>query len=334
MEEISDKTRNGEEISYKTRNRISPETVPRELAQHLQEESVSFLAEDGEKSFELEIHTMIKRSNEYATWKKYAEEKDLEIYLPETKAKERGDVRVVIFWSFYPKRTDDRQPCQEEVERVIYLFLTQCNTFSHEEAVEYIKNILWVNRMPYILPWDADTGKNKKTYEEMLSITDDPTKIITLQLMDLLPNVEKVLILGGRAWDFFGDMIPDLVSQAGPITHPMNWFMGRVREKQQERAMTDIPGIISGSTIPSRDTWNQYIKVTANMTETAIKLRRKKQHHQKVINHFAMKLMREMLCSKDDLSEEMIENMGMEEMISNLEEDYKTETLEKQRASN
>ena len=47
MEEISDKTRNGEEISYKTRNRISPETVPRELAQHLQEESVSFLAEDG-----------------------------------------------------------------------------------------------------------------------------------------------------------------------------------------------------------------------------------------------------------------------------------------------
>jgi hypothetical protein len=334
MEEISDKTRNGEEISYKTRNRISPETVPRELAQHLWEESVSFLAEDGEKSFEREIHTMIKRSNEYATWKKYAEEKDLEIYLPETKAKERGDVRVVIFWSFYPKRTDDRQPCQEEVERVIYLFLTQCNTFSHEEAVEYIKNILWVNRMPYILPWDADTGKNKKTYEEMLSITDYPTKIITLQLMGLLPNVEKVLILGGRAWDFFGVMIPDLVSQAGPITHPMNWFMGRVREKQQERAMTNIPGIISGSTIPSRDTWNQYIKVTANMTETAIILRRKKQHHQKVINHFAMKLMREMLCSKDDLSEEMIENMGMEEMISNLEEDYKTETLEKQRASN
>ena len=134
MEEISDKTRNGEEISYKTRNRISPETVPRELAQHLQEESVSFLAEDGEKSFELEIHTMIKRSNEYATWKKYAEEKDLKIYLPETKAKERGDVLVVIFWSFYPKRTDDRQPCQEEVERVIYLFLTQCNTFLHEES--------------------------------------------------------------------------------------------------------------------------------------------------------------------------------------------------------
>ena len=55
------------------------------------------------------------------------------------------------------------------------------NTFSHEEAVEYIKNILWVNCMPHILSWDADTGKNKKTYEEMLSITDDPTKIITLQ---------------------------------------------------------------------------------------------------------------------------------------------------------
>ena len=273
MEEISDKTRNGEEISDKTRNRntISPETVPFELAQ--QEESGSFLAEDGEKSdFEREIHTMIKRSNEYAIWKNFAEEKNLEIYLPETKAKERGGVRVVIFWSFYPKRTDDRQPCQEEVERVIYLFLTQCNTFPHDKAVEYIKNILWVNRMPYILPWDADTGKNKKTYEEMLSITDYPTKIITLQLMDLLPNVEKVLILGGRAWDFFGVMIPDLVSQAGPITHPMNWFMGRVRKKQQERAMTDIPGIISGSTIPSRDTWNQYIKVTANMTETAIKL--------------------------------------------------------------
>ncbi len=66
--------------------------------------------------------------------------------------------------------------------------------------------------MPYILPWDADTGKNKKTYEEMLSITDDPMKIITLQLMESLPNVEKVLILGGRAWNFFGDMIPDLVS--------------------------------------------------------------------------------------------------------------------------
>jgi hypothetical protein len=49
--------------------------------------------------------------------------------------------------------------------------------------------------MPFILPWDADTGKNKKTYEEMLRITDDPTKIITLQLMELLPNVEKVLIL-------------------------------------------------------------------------------------------------------------------------------------------
>ena len=111
-------------------------------------------------------------------------------------------MRLVIFWSFYPQRADNRQPCQEEVERVIYLFLTQCNTFSHKEAVEYIKNILWVDRMPYILPWDADTGKNKKTYEEMLSTTDDPMKIITLQLMDLLPNVEKVLILGGRAWNF------------------------------------------------------------------------------------------------------------------------------------
>ena len=66
--------------------------------------------------------------------------------------------------------------------------------------------------MPYILPWDADTGKNKKTYEEMLSITDDPMKIITLQLMESLPNVEKVLILGGRAWNFFGDMIPELAS--------------------------------------------------------------------------------------------------------------------------
>jgi hypothetical protein len=187
--------------------------------------------------------------------------------------------------------------------------------------------------MPFILPWDADTGKNKKTYEEMLRITDDPTKIITLQLMELLPNVEKVLILGGRAWDFFGDMIPDLVSQAGPITHPMNWFMGRVRENQQERAMTNIPGIISGSTIPSRDTWNEYIKVTANMTETAIQLRRNKQLQQKMMKHFAMKLMREMLGAKDDLSEEMIENMGMEEMISNLEGDYKIETLQIKRAS-
>ena len=165
---------------------------------------------------------MIKCSNEYATWKKFANEKNLEIYLPETKAKDKCCVRLVIFWSFYPLRSDNRQPCQEEVERVIYLFLTQCNTFSHEEAIEYIKNILWVNRMPYILPWDADTGKNKKTYEEMRSITDDPTKIITLQLMDLLPNTEKELILGGRAWDFIRDMIPDLVSRAGPITHSMN----------------------------------------------------------------------------------------------------------------
>ena len=43
-----------------------------------------------------------------------------------------------------------------------------------------------------------------------------------------------------------------------------------------------------------------------------------------------MERMREMLGSKDDLSEEMIENMGMEEMISNLEEDIKTETLQRQ----
>jgi hypothetical protein len=52
------------------------------------------------------------------------------------------------------------------------------------------------------------------------------------------------------------------------------------------------------------------------------------------INHFAMKLMRETLGSKDDLSKEMIENMGMEEMTSNLEEDYKTAMLERQRESN
>jgi hypothetical protein len=150
MEEISDKTRNEEEISDKTRNRntIRPETVPCELAQHHHEESVSFLAEDREQrsiicsDFEREIHTMIKHSNEYATWKKFAKEKNLEIYLPETKAKDKYWVRLVIFWSFYPKRTDDRQLCQEEVERVLFLFLTQCNTFTHEEAVEYIKTIL------------------------------------------------------------------------------------------------------------------------------------------------------------------------------------------------
>ena len=93
MEEISNKTRNEVEITDKTRNRnmISPETVPCELAQHHQEDSFSFLAEDGEQSlirsdFAREIHTMIKHSNEYATWKKFAEEKNLEIYLPETKA--------------------------------------------------------------------------------------------------------------------------------------------------------------------------------------------------------------------------------------------------------
>ena len=98
--------------------------------------------------------------------------------------------------------------------------------------------------------------------------------------------------------------------------------------------MTDIPGIISGSTIPSQDTWNEYIKVTANMTKTAIKLRSKKHLHQNMMKHFAMKLMRETLGAKDDLSEEMIENMGMEEMLSNLEGDYKIETLEKQIESN
>ena len=123
MEEISNKTRNGEEISDKTRNRntISPETVPCELAQHHQEENVSFLAEVGEKrSICSEIHTMIKHSNEYAnTWKVLAEEKNLEIYLPAMKAKDTCCVRLVIFWNFYPKRTDNRQPCQEEVERVI-----------------------------------------------------------------------------------------------------------------------------------------------------------------------------------------------------------------------
>ncbi len=161
------------------------------------------------------------------------------------------------------------------------MILTQCNSFLHKEAVEYIINILWVNRMPYILPWDADSSKNKKTCEGLLRITDDPMKVITLQLIETLPNVEKVLILGGSAWNFFGDMIPELVSRAGPITHPMNWFKGRVRENQQERAMTVIPGIISGSTIPSRDTWNEYIKVTANMLETAIKLRRKKKRERK-----------------------------------------------------
>ena len=53
MEEISDKTRNGEEISDETRNRntISPETVPCELAQHQQEESISLLADDAEQTF-------------------------------------------------------------------------------------------------------------------------------------------------------------------------------------------------------------------------------------------------------------------------------------------
>ena len=44
---------------------------------------------------------------------------------------------------------------------------------------------------------------------------------------------------------------------------------------------------------------------------------------EKMINHFAMERMREILASKDDLSKEMIEKMGMEEMISYLEEDYK-----------
>ncbi len=97
--------------------------------------------------------------------------------------------------------------------------------------------------------------------------------------------------------------------------------------------MIDIPNIISGSTIPSQDTWNEYIKVTANMTEKAIKLRCKKQHHQKMIKHFALKVMREMIGSKDDLSEEMIENMGTEEMLRNLEGDYKIETLQIKRAS-
>jgi hypothetical protein len=82
MEEILDETRNGEEISDKTRNRktISPETVPCGLAQHQQEENISLLADDAEQrpihsDFENDIHTMIKRSNEYATWKKFADEK-------------------------------------------------------------------------------------------------------------------------------------------------------------------------------------------------------------------------------------------------------------------
>jgi hypothetical protein len=135
MEEILDETRNWEEISDETRNRktISPETVPCGLAQHQQEESISLLADDAKQrpirsDFKNDIHTMIKRSNKYATWKTFADEKNLEINLPETKAKDKCCVRLVIFWSFYPQRADNRQPCQEEVERVIYVFRTQCNT--------------------------------------------------------------------------------------------------------------------------------------------------------------------------------------------------------------
>lgn len=67
------------------------------------------------------------------------------------------------------------------------------------------------------------------------------------------------------------------------------------------------------------------------MTETSIQLRHKKQLRQKMINHFAMERMREILAAKDDLSKEMIEKMGMEEMISYLEEDYKTATFQQKR---
>jgi hypothetical protein len=130
MEEISAKTRNGEEISDEKRNRktISPETVPCELAQHQQEESISFLADDAEQrpihsDFENDIHTIIKRSHEYATWKKYADENNLEIYLPETKAKDKCCVRLIIFWSFYPQRADNRQPCRRRLKESYICFL-------------------------------------------------------------------------------------------------------------------------------------------------------------------------------------------------------------------
>jgi hypothetical protein len=50
---------------------------------------------------ENEIHTMIKHSNEYATRKKFADKKNLEIYLPEMKAKDNCCVHLVIFWSIH-----------------------------------------------------------------------------------------------------------------------------------------------------------------------------------------------------------------------------------------
>ena len=140
-----------------------------------------------------------------------------------------------------------------------------------------------MNRCPFIMPYDADRGTNKKKYKKILDKTDPLMLRIGKRLVSNLP-IESAIILGKRGYDFFikeSVFHQHQIVQNEMLYHPEKWLKGFLTVPQRKAILDVFVRVISRSLkIPLAPILENemylYLRVGENNTEVARAKRQKK----------------------------------------------------------
>jgi hypothetical protein len=161
------------------------------------------------------------------------------------------DITSSIFLSFEPLRDDVEDPCKTLLQTTIWKMLVKDYNLSSSEAISYVANIAWFERVPYKLPYDADRSGNQKEFQVILDNTDPDMKVIHEQVIKSLPNLKSGLVLGNRGTEYFIDEVivpgPILSHQLDGknLTHPEIFVCNRACTDERISLLNAMSGFLA-----------------------------------------------------------------------------------------
>ena len=204
---------------------------------------------------------------------------------------EAEDGKIFIGWNFEPTAfRPETNPCLFAIRELIEKVLRKRCGFSDEAACKFFEEkIIWMNRCPFIMPYDADRGTNKKKNKKILDKTDPLMLRIGKRLVSNLP-IESAIILGKRGYDFFikeSVFHQHQIVQDEMLYHPEKWVKGFLTEPQRKAILDVFVRVISRSLkIPLAPILENemylYLRVGENNTEVARAKRQKNDEETKV----------------------------------------------------
>ena len=97
-----------------------------------------------------------------------------------TEAKSLQDVGVRIAMNFVPLRADGATPWTDAVKGLFKKVIMMLYTLLNDFADNFIRNIIRLERCPFVLKYDADSGTNKFKYEHSFIFPPHVVGLLTI----------------------------------------------------------------------------------------------------------------------------------------------------------